>query len=212
MAGEHLPSDEQLAAWPAFTAEDPLAILVSGCLLGRRCGVDGSSYGAPYDHLERLLAMPNVRAVGFCPEDAAFGTPRETPDIHGGTGVDVLDGRARVLSESGQDWTVAMVGAAHSMLDLAIEQGVRLALLMDISAACGSQVIYRGFRREGAHQPGQGVAAALLVRHGIPVVSQRDHRSLGRVLEVLDPAYRRPAGAIDHHESEWYRTHFGGPG
>ena len=54
--------------------------------------------------------------VAFCPEDLAFGTPREISDIHGGTGFDVLDGQARVLSESGRDWTAAMLEAAHAML------------------------------------------------------------------------------------------------
>lgn len=41
---------------------------------------------------EALLDLPNVRAVDFCPEDDAFGTPCATPDIHGGNGFDVLDG------------------------------------------------------------------------------------------------------------------------
>ncbi|MDQ2729507.1 MAG: hypothetical protein M3Y91_16970 [Actinomycetota bacterium] len=66
--------------------DDPLRVLISACLLGVRCGVDGTSYGAPFAHIERLLGLPNVRTVAFCPEDLAFGTPRETPDIHDGTG------------------------------------------------------------------------------------------------------------------------------
>lgn len=156
--------------------------------MGMSCGVDGSSYGAPYAHPDQLVRLSNVHAVPFCPEDFAFGTPRQTPDIHGGNGFDVLDGTARVLSESGDDWTERMVAAARAMLEVAKENGVRLALLMDISAACGSQVIYDGFRPEHRYQAGQGVCAALLIRHGIKVLSHRDHRTLNLLLDKLDPS------------------------
>ena len=110
MAGvEHLPTEAEIRSWPVFTAWAPLRVLVSACLMGIGCGVDGSSYGAPFSHIMRLLDRTNVRTVAFCPEDLAFGTPREIPDIHGGTGFDVLDGQARVLSESGRDWTAGVL-------------------------------------------------------------------------------------------------------
>ncbi|MGO9856989.1 MAG: DUF523 domain-containing protein [Acidimicrobiales bacterium] len=205
----HLPSEPEIAAWPTFTRERPLELLVSACLTGVHCGVDGTSYGAPYPHTGRLLHLPNVHVLAFCPEDFAFGTPRATPDIHGGTGFDVLDGTARVLSDTGEDWTAQLLGAAHVMVRVAQEHDVRLALLMDISASCGSQVIYDGPRSEGRHQAGQGVCAALLIRHGIKVLSQRDHRTLDAVLSKLDPTYRADPAARDHHETPWYVETFG---
>ena len=207
----HLPSDEELASWPRFTEGQPFELLVSGCLLGQPCGVDGSSYGAPYAYTDRLIRLRNVHVVGFCPENFAFGTPRQTPDIHGGDGFDVLDGNARVLSEGGDDWTDDMVAASEAMLALAQRHGVRLALLMDISAACGSQVIYDGFRSRRRHQPGQGVSAALLIRNGIKVVSHRDHRTLDLLLRKLDPSFVPAASSRDHHETQWYIDAFGSP-
>jgi uncharacterized protein YbbK (DUF523 family) len=45
-----------------------------------------------------------------------------------------------VLSDGGVDCTEGMRRAAHRMLDLARLHAVHLALLMDVSAACGSQV------------------------------------------------------------------------
>jgi uncharacterized protein YbbK (DUF523 family) len=207
----HLPSEQEIEAWPTFTRERPLKLLVSACLMGVPCGVDGTSYGAPYPKTDRLLHVPNVQVLAFCPEDFAFGTPRGTPDIHGGTGFDVLDGRARVLSDSGEDWTLQMLGAAQAMLRLAQEHDVRLALLMDISAACGSQVIYDGPRSEGRHQAGQGVCAALLIRHGIKVLSQRDYRALDAILSKLDAAYQTDPAARDHHETTWYGETFWSP-
>jgi uncharacterized protein YbbK (DUF523 family) len=203
----HLPRLDLIDSWPVFTPENPLKVLVSGCLAGQNVLVDG---GAAGDHPtgRRLLRLPNVQVVAFCPENFAFGTPRETPDIHGGDGHDVLDGRARVLSESGQDWTEGMIAAAHRMLEIARANDVRLAVLMDISAACGSQVIYRGARATAAHQIGQGVCAALLVRNGVPVVSQRDTRTLNAIFRKLDGKSGMRPELTDHHEIEWYRTYF----
>jgi uncharacterized protein YbbK (DUF523 family) len=206
---DHLPSEVEIREWPLFTKETPLRLLTSACLRGVPCGVDGSSYGAPHSHTERLFRLPNVYVVTFCPEDFAFGTPRATPDIHGGDGFDVLDGKARVVSDTGADWTEPMIAAARAMLETAQHNRVHLALLTDISAACGSQVIYQGPRSQGHYQPGQGVCAALLIRHGIKILSQRDYRTLDRILTKLDPTHRSDPDARDHHQTSWYVETFG---
>lgn len=203
----HLPSADLIERWPAFTPDNPLCVLMSGCLAGQPVLVDGGNAGG-HPVMQKLRAQPNVRVVPFCPENFSFGTPRETPDIHGGDGYDVLDGKARVLSESGEDWTDGMIRAAKEMLALAKANEVHLAVLMDISAACGSQVIYRGARATAAHQIGQGVCAALLVRNAIPVTSQRDYKTLNAIFHKLDPRFRARPELIDHHEIEWYRTYF----
>jgi uncharacterized protein YbbK (DUF523 family) len=207
----HLPTPNDIGRWPTFTAEEPLKVLVSSCITGVSCGADGTSYEAPYLHTARLLALPNVMAVPFCPEDFALGTPRDVPDIDDGNGFDVIDGKARVVTSAGRDCTQEIVAAANAMLALAEREDVKLALLMDISAACGSQVIYLGDRRDGVYQRGQGVCAALLARHGVPVVSQRDFKTLGAIVHKLDPDVTPPPGARDHHESDWYRSYFGAP-
>jgi uncharacterized protein YbbK (DUF523 family) len=161
-----------------------------------------------YPTAAAIIALPNVRVVDFCPEDFAFGTPRATPNLYGGHGFDALDGGARVKTDDGQDWTDGMVRAAREMLERARAEEVRLALLMDTSAACGSQVIYDGPRHLKVCRAGPGVAAALLKRSGIPVVSQRDFRTLGLVARHLGRPDLAPAGAIDHHESDRYRQYF----
>jgi uncharacterized protein YbbK (DUF523 family) len=197
-----------MEAWPRFSSDSPLNVLVSACLRGAPCGVDGTAYGAPFAHTERLFRLPNVSVVTFCPEHYAFGTPRATPDIQGGDGFDVLDGTAKVFSDSGDDWTEEMLEAARIMLTLAQDNGVHLAVLTDISAACGSQVIYLGPRSDRHYQAGQGVCAALLIRHGIKVVSERDHRTLDRIISRLDSTHQSNPDARDHHESNWYRQNF----
>jgi uncharacterized protein YbbK (DUF523 family) len=206
----HLPGQALIDAWPEFTPERPMKLLVSGCVAGLAVLANGSAYDFNKGR-RTLMSLPNVDAISFCPEDFAFGTPRAMPDIHGGTGVDVLDGSARVIASNGEDWTEGMLAAAHEMLRRARAHGAHLALLHDISAACGSQVIYRGARANAPHQIGQGVCAALLVRNGIPVVSQRDFKTLGRIMRKLDASYRGSDDLKDHHEIEWYRTYFGEP-
>jgi len=207
----HLPTSSDIAQWPKFTADSPLKVLVSACITGVPCGADGSSYGAPFEHTARILALRNVVAVPFCPEDFALGTPREIPDIDHGNGFDVLDGKARVVTATGRDCTTEMVAAAETMLALARREHVRLALLMDISAACGSQVIYLGDRRHGVYQRGPGVCAALLSRRGISVVSQRDFKTLDAIASKLDPSTSTRPDARDHHQSDWYRSYFDAP-
>jgi uncharacterized protein YbbK (DUF523 family) len=197
--------------WPD-PASAPWPVLFSGCLAGLRCGVDGSDNG-PHPLMERLLALPTVRPVAFCPEDLALGTPRGMPDLHGGDGFDALDGRARVLLDDGRDVTEALVRAAQVMVETATRERVRLAVLMDMSAACGTQVISDGARGAPSrrYQVGFGVAAAALFRAGIPVVAQRDRFTLDALLRRLDPQGPRLDEAVDHHERDWYRQTFDGP-
>jgi len=131
----HLPSQETIESWREFTVSDPLRILVSACLAGISVGFDGSTYGT-HAEIADIIALPNVRAVTFCPEDFAFGTPRDVCDIQGGDGYDVLAGRARVISAGGEDWTDRTIQAAERMLDIAQGNACEVAVLMDISAAC----------------------------------------------------------------------------
>ncbi len=189
--------------------EDPLRILVSACLTGILCGYDGSANGE-YPSVLKLLQYPTARLVRFCPEDHSFGSPREMCDIHGGTGDDVLDGKAKVLTESGIDWTEGMVAASLKMLEIARRENVELAVMMDISAACGSQVIYDGnrFSENKVYQIGMGVCAAQLSRHGFKVISQRDYASLEILYAKLEPAHQINPAAIDHHEIPWYKEYF----
>ncbi len=192
------------------TKEEPLRVLVSACLTGILCGYDGSANGE-YPSVLKLLQYETVRLTRFCPEEISFGSPREMCDIHGGTGMDVLDGKAKVLTESGIDWTEGMVRASEKMLEVAEREKIELAVMMDISAACGSQVIYDGnrFAENKKYQVGAGVAAAQLMRAGFNVISQRDFASLELLYAKLDPGHVINTEAKDHHEHEWYKSYFG---
>lgn len=191
------------------TENNPLRILFSSCLLGVLCGADGSSYGT-YPHVLKISDYTNVEIISFCPENYSFGTPRAIPDISEGNGADVLDGRAKVITKNGQDLTEGMLKAATKMLEMALANNIEIAIMMDVSAACGSQVIYKGHRLsdEASYQIGRGVCAELLSRNGIKIISQRDYKSLDILLSKIDSTHKRDRNAIDHDETEWYKEYF----
>ncbi len=190
--------------------ENPLRILTSACLIGTACGVDGTSYGE-YPSVLKLLNYKNVQIVPFCPEDISFGTPREMCDIHGGDGMDVINGNAKVLTESGVDWTEGMIEASLKMVEVAQKNDVELAIMMDVSAACGSQVIYSGNRKveNPSHQIGMGVCAAQLYLAGFKVISQRDFAALELLYSKIDSEHEVNSEAKDHLQHSWVINHFG---
>lgn len=191
------------------TKENPLRVLVSSCLTGILCGYDGTANGE-YPSVLKLLNYETVKLVKFCPEEYSFGSPREMCDIHGGTGMDVLDGKAKVLSDSGIDWSDGMIKASLKMLEIAKIENVDLAVMMDVSAACGSQVIYNGnrFAENKVYQIGAGVCAAQLIRAGYKVISQRDFASLEILYSKIDSSHIVNSEAKDHHQIDWYKEYF----
>jgi len=114
------------------------------------------------------------------------------------------------LTESGKDWTAGMIRAAEKMLELAIQEKIEIAVMMDISAACGSTVIYSGnrFAETKIYQIGEGVCAALLRKNGIPVISQRDFASLEILYSKLDVHHQVNPEMINHADTAWYKEYF----
>ena len=204
-----MPNKEYIRKLRSPTNSDPLRILVSSCLIGVKCGVDGDDYGE-YPSVLKLLDYDNVKLIQFCPEDFSFGTPREMCDIHGGDGSDVLDGRAKVLTSSGVDWTDGMVRASEKMLQVARENDVELAVMMDVSAACGNHVIYDGDRyaENKKYQIGMGVCGARLSRAGYRIISWREYESLEILYSRIDPSHVMDKAAKDFDQQEWYLGYF----
>ena len=148
--------------------------LVSACLLGIACRFDAQSCPAPELH------EPAVRGevVPVCPEVlGGLSTPRLPAEIeNAAAGLDghaVLDGRTRVLRSDGVDITPQFIKGARATLTLARRLGIRQAILKARSPSCGAGWIHEG-QFAGTLVPGDGVAAALLKRNGIQVVSEGD--------------------------------------
>nr|BBH85680.1 purine-nucleoside phosphorylase [Thermosporothrix sp. COM3] len=142
--------------------------LVSACMTGTPCRYNGQA--KPDPRVIRLVE--HQEAIAVCPEMlGGLSTPRRPAEIVGGDGDDVLDGKARVIDDSGQDVTEAFLAGAHQALKLAQAAGAREAILKEFSPSCGCATIYDG-TFSGKRQAGTGVTAALLRRYGIVVRSE----------------------------------------
>ena len=87
-------------------------VLVSRCLLGHRVRYDGGASG-PYAQLAQWQA--EGRVIALCPEVAGgLPTPRAAAEIPGGQGVEVLAGKAAVITTEGEDVTEAFVSLGKS--------------------------------------------------------------------------------------------------
>lgn len=145
-------------------------ILVSSCLLGIRAKYNGGVNTVP--KLVELCSTGMI--VPACPEQLGGSpTPRPPAEIKGGTGKDVLNGRARVYTNRGEDLTDLFIEGAGEVLKICRLCGVKAAILKERSPSCGRNLVYDG-TFQGVRIPGTGVTAALLAAEGIPVYSEED--------------------------------------
>ncbi len=125
-------------------------VLVSSCLVGL-CTRYDSQTKISAGCMERI---GTATWIPVCPEQlGGLPTPRAPADIIGGTGLDVLRGKARVHGKDGTDFSAQFIRGAHQVLEIARGQKISRALLKARSPSCG---VTR-----------QGVTAALLLEQGI---------------------------------------------
>ena len=138
-------------------------ILVSACLLGAHCTYDGR-----LNNNGRIAALSrNQQSIPICPEEiAGLGTPRPASHLLV-DGPEVLKGQGKVVLDNGDDVTERFVSAAHKVLELCQQNGVKEAYLKSKSPSCG----YGPLKINHEKTEGQGVTAALLLAHGIKVIS-----------------------------------------
>ncbi|WP_067797400.1 DUF523 domain-containing protein [Actinomadura formosensis] len=159
-------------------------ILVSSCLAGRPVRYDGAARPVGNGLFERWRS--EGRLVPFCPEvSGGLPVPRPPAEIVDGDGADVLDGRARILTDTGEDVTDRFLQGARLALDTAQRTGTRIALLKEGSPSCGTHRIYDG-TFTATKRPGSGVTTALLERAGITVFTENDLEALQTHLAVLE--------------------------
>nr|BFD45088.1 DUF523 domain-containing protein [Pseudomonas sp. FFPRI_1] len=157
-------------------------ILVSRCLLGHRVRYDGGASG-PFAQLASW--QQEGRVVALCPEVAGgLPTPRAAAEIPGGQGVDVLEGKAPVLTRDGEDVSGEFLCGARQALELVEKHGIRIAVLKANSPSCGNLLTYDG-TFSGVRVQGEGVTAALLRRHGVRVFSELQLAEAAAALAAL---------------------------
>ncbi len=128
----------------------PPFFLVSSCLVGLVTRYDGQ----PKRNEECLHFLEDKIWLPVCPEQlGGLATPRPPAEIVGGTGADVLDGNAQVVTRCGTDVSGQFLAGAKQVLTLAKQQNICGVCLKSRSPSCGVNSL-------------QGVTAALLARHG----------------------------------------------
>lgn len=139
-------------------------LLISACLLGISCRYDGKSVRKV--DIEALREKYNL--IPICPEIyGGLPTPRVPSERVGD----------RVLMRDGRDVTENFNTGAVSALEIAKINGCTKALLKERSPSCGKEQIYDG-SFTGALTEGNGVAAELLMKHGIAVYGEGEIENL----------------------------------
>lgn len=149
---------------------------ISGCLSFFNCRYDGKGFNdfdveQARSFLKKELKTDTIEFMPVCPEQlGGLSTPRVPSEIVGGTGNDVWQGKARVMSKDGRDVTEQFKRGAQEVLNFARKFNIKAFLLKEQSPSCGSQQIYSG-KFDGNKVPGSGVTTALLENNGIKVFS-----------------------------------------
>jgi uncharacterized protein YbbK (DUF523 family) len=160
-------------------------LLVSSCLMGCKVRYNGSDL--PMSRADFGWLAEHFELVSFCPEVAGgLPTPRPPAEIDVGAGLNVLSGGSRVIGNDGVDVSEAFINGAYLALQVCQTNNIRFAMLTESSPSCGSATIYDG-SFGGIKKQGQGVAAALLVQHGIHVFSQETFNDFKVLMENNDP-------------------------
>ncbi len=162
-------------------------MLVSACLLGRRCRYDGGDNRDTV--LERELAEKGERAVPFCPEEVGgLDTPRP-PAWLTRAAAEVVEGKGSIVTDAGRDVTAEFLAGAREARATCAAHGIQRAYLKERSPSCGVRWTHVGNERVD----GPGVTAELLARAGVETVGVEGRRREPDAAEAPE----RGAGAPD---------------
>lgn len=144
-------------------------ILISKCLCGINCKYSGGN-----NYNEKVAKIQDRYDVMLiCPEEFYLPTPRKPVEIINGTAKDVLNGKAKVISKDGEDFTEEFVKSAYKILELAKKHNVKIAILKSKSPSCGFGKVYDG-NFNGTVIDGNGVTAELLHENGIEIFNEEN--------------------------------------
>lgn len=147
-----------------------MKVLVSACMLGLDTRYDGKN--TKNEEVLEYLKKKEVQFFPLCAEQlGGLSTPREPSEIEEGfTAKDVLDGKAKVLTKSGEDVTVSFIKGAHLVLNFCKEFEITHAILQDRSPSCGYRKVYDG-TFSGSIVSGNGILTELLKENGIVLLT-----------------------------------------
>lgn len=149
--------------------------LCSACLLGIKCRYDGKTN---LDRKVMAIAKKEI-LIPVCPEQlGGLSTPRIGSGILGGEGAAVINRKAKVLNRRKKDVTANFIRGAKEALRIARVFGIKEVIFKQGSPSCGCGLSFQWKisknRWTNRKRKGDGVAAALLKRNGIKVISEKD--------------------------------------
>ena len=137
-----------------------MKVLVSACLLGRKCKYNGGSN----DNARVAAFVADKDVVEFCPEVmAGLGTPR--------TPVEIVDGV--LMDRDGNNVDGVLREAVARAMAQVREMDIDCAVLQSRSPTCGVNQVYDG-SFSGKLIPGSGVFAQALKEAGYRVIDAED--------------------------------------
>ena len=137
-----------------------MKILVSACLLGRRC-----KYNGGHNLDEKVAAfLRDKEIIEVCPEElAGLGVPRVP--------IEIVDGILR--DQAGNEKDVPVRRAIEKILESIRGEDIECAILKSRSPTCGPRQVYDG-TFSGTLRDGTGVLAQALMDAGIRVVDAEE--------------------------------------
>ncbi len=134
-------------------------ILISACLLGRRCRYDGKD-----KNQIDLSVLEGHNLIPICPEvDGGLPVPRPPAERVS----------SYIINNEGKDVTAEYTKGAEIALQTALENNCNIAILKAKSPSCGKGKIYDG-TFSGTLTDGNGVTAELLQKNGITVYTENE--------------------------------------
>jgi len=153
-------------------------LLISSCLLGNPVRYDALSKKCNNPFFEKILKFCELYPV--CPEvDGGLPIPRPPSEI-----VFFQDDKFKLINKNGEDVTSFFEKGAKNALEIALKNGIKVALLKSKSPSCGNDFVYDGTFSSTLIK-GKGVTAYLLEKYGIKVFNENELEKLWDYLKSI---------------------------
>ena len=141
-----------------------MKIMVSACLLGDNVKYDGGN-----NYQEDLVKfLENYEVIKICPEVmGGLEIPRIPSEIVGN----------KVINQKGIDVTDSYLKGARKVLEIALNNNIKVAILKKNSPSCGSGYIYDGTFTHTLIS-GDGITSKLLNENGIKVFNEENYLNI----------------------------------
>ncbi len=138
-------------------------VLISSCLLGENVKYDGTNNLIAKNLFIQKLISQNL-LVSVCSEiQGGLPIPRIPVEIK----------EKKAINKKGEDKTQEFNFGANKTLEVALANGITMAIMKSKSPSCGNGLIYDGTFSKKLIR-GNGISVSLLKKHGIKVFNENE--------------------------------------